>query len=276
MKKLFLLSVLFAALAAISAYAYLSGIKKEYSSMSGAVSVVIANQTIAQGSLIKKENLSQIEVPKKYKQPKSFNAIAELLSKDGKSSFIALSPIEEGEQILPAKVADSGKDTGIIHIIPDGYKALVLNFDKENINILKPGNRIDIFSVLEYEDENKKFQVCIFTAAQNILILSVGDNLLGSFARRKTQEGEDKNGLITAAVTSEEAQKILLAGEKGVLKFIIRPIGDNGDIKIKPLKMSDLSGDIARAVNINSQRESNISGAELLEIAAKYGGSFKR
>jgi pilus assembly protein CpaB len=269
MKRLILLSVLFASLTAILFYVYITTLKSKYASKEETVKTVIAKQTIIQGSLIKKNMLAEIDMPKKYRQPKSFNSIDKLFDKDGKSKYIALLTIEENEQILASKVSETNSGTGVSHIIPDGFKALPITFDKESASILKPGNRIDILSVIEYEDSAKKLQESVFIVAQDILVLTVGDNYMGSPARDKKQDYETNNHTITVATTVEEAQIILLAGEKGSLKFILRPIGDNETIDTKTLKMSDLGANISNPIS-RSQKENEHTKKEILELINKY------
>ncbi|MDR3244424.1 MAG: SAF domain-containing protein, partial [Elusimicrobiota bacterium] len=80
MKKTLLLSILFAVITALCAFWYLDAIKTKYKSMDESAKVVIANQNVPQGALIKKEMLTEISVPKQYIQPKSFNSLDKLFS----------------------------------------------------------------------------------------------------------------------------------------------------------------------------------------------------
>ncbi|MDR3049840.1 MAG: Flp pilus assembly protein CpaB [Elusimicrobiota bacterium] len=269
MKKTLLIAILFAVLTALFSYLYLANLKNQYKSKDEPIQVVIANQPIAQGALIKKEMLSEIAIPKRYRQPRAFNSLDKMFSKEGKSVYMALAAIDEGEQILPAKVSDTNNETGIAHIIPDAHKALVINFDNENTSVLKPGNRIDILSVLDYSDNNNKSQESSFVIAQDILVLAVDDNYLGG-SNQKKKDNDNAKGAITAAVTIEEAQIILLAGEKGALKFIIRPIGDNEKINSKTIRMSDLAADISKSISRDSANQAAQNKQEIMNIINKY------
>ncbi|MDR0823307.1 MAG: Flp pilus assembly protein CpaB [Endomicrobium sp.] len=272
MKKTLLIAVLFSVLTALFSFLYLSNLKNQYKSKDETVPVVIANQAIAQGALIKKEMLSEIAVPKQYRQPRAFNSLSKMFSKEGKSVYMALAAIDEGEQILPAKVSDTNNETGIAHIIPDAHKALVINFDNENTSVIKPGNRIDILSVIEYNDNAQKTQESAVVIAQDILVLAVDDNYLGGAARKN--KDDNNKGIITAAVTIEEAQIILLAGEKSSLKFVIRPIGDNEKINSKTVRMSDLAADISKSISRDSSNQAAQNKQEIMNMINKYSGKI--
>lgn len=232
-------------MAAFFAYAYLSDLEITYKKMAEPVKVVAAAQRITQGSVIQKNMLAEKSVPKEYAQPKAFEAAGNLFTKDGSPVYIALNTIEPGEQILSTKVSKTNEDTGISNIIPEGQKALAVNFDSDSSLVISPGSRIDVLSIIEYSDNNKQFHQSVFPVAQNILVLAVGNNYLGSVKK----DGEDFSqgkGMLTLAVNVVEAQAILLAGEKGILKYIIRPAGDETLTDIKPLKMSDIVKDISK------------------------------
>ncbi|MCL2485922.1 MAG: Flp pilus assembly protein CpaB [Endomicrobia bacterium] len=275
MKKTILLSVIFAVIAAFFAYVYLSGLETTYKQMSEPVNVVVAAQRITQGTVIQKNMLAEKNVPKEYAQPKVFGAIGNLFAKDWSPVYIALNTIEPGEQVLSTKVSKSGQETGISNIIPDGLKALAVNFDADSSLVITPGSRIDVLSIIEYSDKNREFHYSVFPVAQNILVLAVGNDYLGS-AKRRNEESSSGRGILTLAVSVQEAQAILLAGEKGNLKYIIRPAGDETITDIKPLKMSDIVKDISKSSQQpdikKSAAEKAISQSqkEALEMINKY------
>lgn len=285
MKKTILTAVIFAVLAVFFAYVYLSDLESTYKTMAEPVTVVVANQTITQGSVIKRDMLAEIKVPKEYMQPKAFSGINNLFTREGTAVYISLNTIEAGEQLMSTKVSRTNAETGITNIIPEGYKALAVNFDSESSNVITPGSRIDVLSVIEYEDNNNRYQDSIYMIAQNILVLAVGNNYLGMAAKRNDEAGLEKGGPLTLAVTVKEAQTIMLAADNGSLKYIIRPAGDNEIYDIKPLKMSDIIKDIPRAASVQKpvagnrkemMKALNESQKEALEMINKYANSQNR
>jgi len=284
MNKTTILALVFAVFAAFFAYMFLSDLQTKYRTMAEPVQVVVANQRIAQGAVIKKEMLAEKMVPKEYAQPKVFSGINNLFTKDGAAVYISLNAIEPDEQILSTKVSRTNQDTGISNIIPEGHKAIAVNFDSDSSSIITPGSRIDILSIIEYADNNKQMQQSVFMIAQNILVLAAGSDYLGAPKKKKDEDSGSKSGVITLSVTIQEAQTIVIAAERGTLKYIIRPAGDNEIYDVKPFKISDIVKDISKtapaqppqsAVDPKAAKAISQNQKEAMELINKYANSQK-
>lgn len=271
MKRTILLSAIFAILAAVVIFVYLSDLESRYKKMAEPIQVVVAVERIAQGSIINQKMITETTIPKEYAQPKVFGSIKTLFTKEGAANYIALNVIEPGEQILATKVSRTNQDTGIANIIPEGKKAITVSIDLESSNVISPGSRVDIMGIIEYADKNKQYQESAYVIVQNILVLAVGDKYLGSVSKK--DENREK-GLITLSVSVEEAQKILLAQARGSLKYIIRPVGDTEINSIKPLNISEIVKDISKSEPkvITSVSKQNLDNnqKEALALINKY------
>ncbi|GHT44769.1 hypothetical protein AGMMS49936_00780 [Endomicrobiia bacterium] len=179
MKKIMIFAVVFAIAAGLLAYVHMSKLEIKYKSMAEPVKVVVATKRILQGTAIQSNMIKEKEVPKEYVQPKVFQNIKDLFTSDGSAVYISLNTIEEGEQILSTKISGTNQNAGISGLIPEGKKALPIKFDMATSNVLTPGARVDIFSVLGYSDNNKESQESVFAVAQNILVLAVGNSYIG-------------------------------------------------------------------------------------------------
>ncbi|MDR1942502.1 MAG: Flp pilus assembly protein CpaB [Endomicrobium sp.] len=277
MKKTILLSALFSIAASFFAYSYLSGIEAKYKTMAEPVSAVVAKKRITPGIVIKKEMLEEKLVPKEYAQPKSFSKAGSLFSKDSEGLYSALVTIEAGEQILATKVSRIDEESGIANIIPQGQKALAVNFDNTSAKVIAPGSRIDVLSIIEYADNNKQIHEAVYMVAQDILVLFSGGKYIGAPKKKNDDSSQENDGIITLSVTVEQAQTILLAGERGKLKYIIRPAGDVQKHDVKPLKISDIIKDISlTAPQTRYSKDSGRSQKEVLEFITKYAASSNR
>ncbi|MDR1418631.1 MAG: Flp pilus assembly protein CpaB [Endomicrobium sp.] len=268
-KKILFIAIVFAILSLFFAYIYISDLETKYKVMTEPVKVVVALQVIPQGTVIKQEMLSEKYVPKEYAQPKVFNDIKEICLPDGSSEYISLNTIEENEQVLSSKLSKIS-EYGISNLVPDGTKALLVTFDIDSAGILSPGSKIDIFAVVEYTDSNRQLQDTVFPIAQNILVLAVGNNYIGSV---KKQDDENSNtNILTLALSTEDAQKVILFAQKGSLKYLIRPNGDIKDYNVEPLKASSIIKDVSRVINNqNYTRDVKFTNQkEVLEIINKY------
>ncbi|MCA6079490.1 MAG: Flp pilus assembly protein CpaB [Endomicrobium sp.] len=275
MKKTILFALIFALISAFFAYMYLSDLEIKYKTMAEPVRAVIATRKIPQGTVIRSHMLAEKHIPKEFVQPKAFQSIKELFTSDGTAVYISLNVIEEGEQILSTKISKTNQETGIGTLIPESKKALSINFDIETSDILTPGSRIDIFSIIDYSDTSREFQESVFAVAQNILVLAVGNNCIGTVRKRDDDSGNAN--VVTLAVSVEEAQKILIASKKGSLKYIIRPVGDVEISDIKPLKLSSIVKDVSKITTPekNTKDPRQINQKEILEIMKKYSNIKK-
>jgi pilus assembly protein CpaB len=274
MKRPILFALIFAVVAAFFAYMYMSDLETKYKTMSEPVKTVISVQRIPQGTVIQSNMVAEKYIPKEYAQPKVFQNMKELFTENGAAVYISLNTIEENEQILSTKISKTNEDAGISNLIPDGKKALSVNFDLDAANILTPGTRIDIFSIVGYVDTNKELQESVFAAAQNILVLAVGNSCIGS--AKKQDDDLGNLSVITMAVSVEEAQRILLAGEKGSLKYVIRPSGDIEIEDIKPLKLSSMIKDLSKTALPNRIKNPKLTNQkEMLDIISKYASVSK-
>ncbi|MDR2708502.1 MAG: Flp pilus assembly protein CpaB, partial [Elusimicrobiota bacterium] len=187
LKKEWILPLAFAAAAGMAALIYFSALKTQYKSMADPIKVVAAKERIAVGQTIKASQLQEISIPRQYAQPKVFTSMEKLFGANNKTVYVALSPIEKGEQILATKISKPSDLTGIANIIPEGLRAFPVNFDDKNLQILMPGSYIDVLGVFGYTDKNKLYHEIVYVIAQNILVLSVGDEFLG-FAGKTDME----------------------------------------------------------------------------------------
>ncbi|MDR0617825.1 MAG: Flp pilus assembly protein CpaB [Endomicrobium sp.] len=268
-KKVLLIALIFAILSLFFAYVYISDVETKYKIMLEPVKVVVALQVIPQGTVIKQDMLLEKYVPKEYAQPRVFNDIKELFLPDGTCEYISLNTIEENEQILSTKLSRIS-EYGISNLIPEGKKAISIAFDVDNVSVLSPGNKIDIYAVIEYTDSNRQLQETVFSVAQDVFVLAVGNSCIGLV---KKQDDELSNvNVLTLALSVEDAQKVILFSQKGSLKYLIRPAGDTKSYDVEPLKVSSIIKDISRVIsNQNYSKDVKLTNQkEVLEIINKY------
>ncbi|MDR1244138.1 MAG: Flp pilus assembly protein CpaB [Endomicrobium sp.] len=273
-KKVLLIALIFAILSLFFAYVYIFDLETKYKIMTEPVQVVVALQVIPQGTVIKQDMLLEKYVPKEYAQPRVFNDIKELFLPDGTCEYISLNTIEENEQILSSRLSKIS-EYGISNLIPEGKKAISITFDVDNVNILSPGNKIDIYAAIEYTDSNRQLQETVFSVAQNVLVLAVGNSCIGLV---KKQDDELSNvNVLTLALSVEDAQKVILFSQKGTLKYLIRPAGDTKSYDVEPLKVSSIIKDISRVIsNQNYSKDAKFTNQkEVLEIINKYANVNK-
>lgn len=275
MKKTFLLPIVLALLSTVFLGLYLYDIEQKNKAMTEPIKVVVASTRIEQGKAITSSMLKEKLVPKQYVQPKYISQIKDFYS-DSNPAFMAIVSFEEGEQITSTKILPITSDAGISNTIPDNKRAITIIFDRDEIaGIISPGSRIDLISVIEYESKDKVFVEASCVIAQNLLVLSVGNNVIGGINDSK-QENVTVNLPVTVAVSILEAQEIMLAQEKGIIKIALRPASDLVIEQVQPFKINDIFKDASKSVSKQSNSDMQVlkqiqkSQKEAVDIINKY------
>ncbi|MCR4663349.1 MAG: Flp pilus assembly protein CpaB [Endomicrobiaceae bacterium] len=274
MKKNILLILVLAILSAVFATLYLYDIGQQNKSMSEKVTVIVANQRIEQGEIITSSMIKEKIVPKQYVQPKYISSIKDFYV-DDKPVCIAIVPFEEGEQITMSKISSITSGFGLANTIPNDKKAITLLFNNQEINgILSSGSKVDLISIVEYETKNHQYEEASCVVAQNLLVLAVGNDIIGSAKNTKEELTVSVNIPVTLAVSMEQAQKIVLAQEKGIMKIVLRPAGDDSVTNNKTIKINDIYENAVANTKSQSAKQANSEmqkrQKELNEIINKY------
>lgn len=276
MKKNLILSIVFALTATLFIALYLYDIENKQKTMTEPVKVVVANKKIEQGKIIDVSMLEEKSVPKQYVQPKYISSVKEFYVND-KPSFISLVNFEQGEQITSTKITSISSDSGISNTIPTNQRAITLVFPREEIyGIVSPGSTIDLIAILEYEDKNNSLEETAVVIAQNLLVLAVGNNVIGGINDLKN-ENITVSLPVTVSVTTKQAQEIMLTQEKGIIKIALRPSADSSiDNNISSVKISDILKDAKKTVSKNSSNDAQLlkemqrRQKEVADIINKY------
>ncbi len=275
MNKNIIYVIIFSLLSASFAALYLYDAGQKNKKLSEPVKVIVAATKIGQGETITNQFLKEKIIPKQYAQPKYISDKKDFYV-DGNPYFISTVQIEEGEQITSSKVIPVSFGMGVSNIIPEGKRAITLIFDTQEINgVITAGNKVDLLSVVEYETKNKEFEEAACIVAQDLLVLSVGTNIMGT-VNQDTDIPVSVNVPVTLAVSVEQAQKILLAREKGIIKIILRPVSDNTIVQNKFIKINDIYNDAVPSSKVkdvsNKQAAVNMQKRqkEVNEILNKY------
>lgn len=275
MKKNILFIIVFAGLSSIFATLYLYDVGQKNKNMSQSVKVVVANQKIEQGKIITKDMLKEIAVPKQYAQPKYISNIKNFYI-GNKPIYRSVISFEEGEQITSSKVSSISSGLGLSNTIPNDKKAITLIFNYNEVDgIITSGSKVDLISIAEYENKIHNYEEASCVILQNILVLAVGKDVIGTVNNKDIEDQHISVSVpVTLAVSIEEAQKIFLAQEKGILKLVLRPTADEKIDNTKIIKIDNIyenaSSNIKSQSNNQQFSQMQKSQKELNEIMKKY------
>ena len=288
-KKQVLISVAVSVILALLIGMYLTGLENKYKIGAKKVTVLVARDYIDQGSMINENMVEQVKIPQDYIQPKTLREYKDLNSETGIPLYMASAPILKGEQIMTTKVFGLGQETGLAAVIPTDKRAYSVSFEKQKVKgIIRPGNKIDIISVMDfYDDKGRKVEESR-TILQNVSVISVGKQIFGVTKPEKAgkageqnfnEEDGDSNILVSFAVTPEESQLLALVTNKGSISFALRPTGDEKVNEIYPAKMSKIFGAETSAAKMPQIGSSTLGmmkdfkkqQTEALKMLEKYG-----
>lgn len=292
MKKPALIAAVFGVVGALFAALYLDSLETTYKKSTEKVKVLVAKSYIDQGAMLNGDVVEEKHVPKEYIQPKAISLVKELYGSEGKRIYMAIVPIETGEQITTTKLSLIGLDTGISAVIPSGRRAITLLMDASTITgIVKPGNRIDVIGVYQYEDSKGQPQDAAYTLLQNVLVLATGNTVLG--AVKPAGEPSEKSGMkamvqesqytgsipVSIAVSPREAEIMALAAERAAIRLSLRPLGEDSFVESSGVNIKEIAKEIVKIgrnkdstpqVSIRSEMGAQINQKEVIELLKKY------
>ncbi len=205
--------------------------------------VVFAKTNIPARSVIDGDQLEIRMIPEEAVGSNAATKIEEL------TGLITKADLIQGEQVNVNRLVKVGEKIGLSFVIPPGMRALTIAIN-EVVGVagfIKIGERVDIIGTLEPKDS--PVGTISWTVAQNLEVLAVsqemGDPVIKAeeteSAKKKKgtkrpQKAEAKIGTsVTLAVTPQQAERIALAGERGVLRLILRPVLEEPLLDIPPI-----------------------------------------
>ena len=209
--KYWVISITCGLMAAALCYIYLGEVEERYRP-DDLITVVKAAQPIAADEVISRAQLMTEEVPARYAHPNGVREVSEVVGKMS-SSYIAA-----GEEIIKEKlVGEKEKASRLAYSVPLNKRAVAIAVNETAAVSfqLQAGDHVDVMVTMELPvpgsaDDTTTTMLLL----QDIEILSVGTKVAAN----------NSGGIntLTLAVTPEQAQPLILAGEKGVIRLLLR------------------------------------------------------
>lgn len=246
-----LLAAVFGAISALLIVIYLQNAKgsDEKGKQLATVPVVFALRTIPERTQITDGmvEVRQIPVDAQHKL-----ALADKESVVGQISRVR---IEQGEQVLSAKLTNQAREVGFSAAVPEGKRAVAIGVTEviASGGHVTPGDWVDVIGVFKVSvavdqdakplpggkpsagekgnDQGTLDTMQSMTVLQHVQVLAVAQNenqdLQAGGSKGTPKSAEARS--VTLAVTPEQAQKLFLAEEVGRLRLSLRPFGENED-----------------------------------------------
>jgi pilus assembly protein CpaB len=145
--------------------------------------------------------------------------------------------VAANEPILPSKLAAKGSGEGLIALIEPGTRAISVQVNEISgvSGFIQPGTRVDVLFTRTFSNGN----AATTTILQNVKVLAYGKQL--DPATRLDPRDTSKPTVATLLVTQEQAEKLVLAMQRGRIQLVLRnPLDEEVDEFSLPIESADL------------------------------------
>ncbi|MGG7646070.1 Flp pilus assembly protein CpaB [Rhodovulum sp. YNF3179] len=172
--------------------------------------VVVASEPLRFGERVTRESLALIEWRADVAPRGAFETIEEVIaSEEEDDARYVLSAMQEGELVLAANVTNPGERAKLSTMLSPGMKAIAISVNNVAGFVL-PGDRVDV--MLTRGD----FVDLLLQGVKVLAIDQIAD---------ETRDDPTPSRTVTFEVTTQEAQKLVLAQRVGSLSLALRKTG---------------------------------------------------
>jgi pilus assembly protein CpaB len=250
--RAFTLSLVIAGIAMFMVYSYIDGRESQFVVEYGNPSpVVVAKVDIAELELIDDRKIQVLNVPNKFQMPGHFKKVEELYN------TIAAVPIKQGEQITKPRITYPGARSGLSRQVSIGKRAMSLQLSDSQMvsKLIKPGDRVDVLSSIDYSG-GKKEKIVVKTVLQDVLVLATGLSVTNSIPMVGLQVAEEIKKLnlnnytsfntVTLELSPFEVQKMVFLLNSGSSPFLsLRNNDDKSSERLSSTGLFDVMGEDA-------------------------------
>jgi pilus assembly protein CpaB len=201
-------------------------------------SVYIAVKDIPVGVALNNDILKTEDWPKDKVPAGAIFRSEDVLGRFARAKFYA------GEPILEQKLFGKGmSDLGTDRLIPKGMRVVSVKVDPTAIHggLLMPGSRVDLQVMLRADPSNGIAQTATRTVLQGIKVFAVNDVVsLDSTGPQETKSIPGRT--VSLLVTPDQAEKVTLAGELGMIRLIMRSPDDDEPVHSRGAVPQELFG----------------------------------
>ena len=233
--------------------------------------IVVATELLSFGERVTPQKLREIDWAADIRPEGSFSKVADLVTGDGDDAArFALTNIAVGEPVLASRVTIPGQRAKLSTALGEGKKAISIRVNDVLgvAGFVLPGDRVDVLLTRGGPDGN-----FVDVLLQGLKVLAIDQN---------ADDSKDQPKLVrtvTFEVSTQEAQKLVLASRVGTLSLALRNVSSTEVETIDRVTLSDLSdADIAESLEKAKMEALQEEALRALEEARKSAevGSLQR
>lgn len=199
--------------------------------------IVVAAKPLRFGNELSAGVLRELPWPETALPEGAYGKIADVLTGGRR---VALTPIEQNEPVLQAKITGPGQRATLSSMLQDGLKAATVRVnDVDGVGgFVLPGDHVDVALTRQIDKTNATSDVVL----QNVRVLAIDQ-----IADERLEKPSVVKA-VTLEVDAVGAQKLSLAGSVGTLSLMLRKAGEASTENARRVTLGDLLGSSAPAV----------------------------
>ena len=212
---------------AVSFFLY-NRIKRQFALSVQPLKIVAAVKALDPGATVSADAVTLIDWPVNFPVEGSFKNPQDVVGRVVMFPIAAKEPVREPLLAAPGAVGLTAK-------IPDGMRAVAVETnDVTNVSgFLFPGCHVDV--LVTFRPETGNTEDLTATVLQNIEVLSTGERLQPDPSGKPQKVRQ-----VTMLLSPDDAQKLVLAANKGTIQFVLRNGTDQAQQMHRPVLMKDL------------------------------------
>jgi pilus assembly protein CpaB len=194
------------------------------------VRIVAAAKDLPIGKRIEASDLKLISIDRKDLPKGAFSKTADIVDR-----AVAV-PMSTSEAVLGHKLAGKGSGDGLTALIDAGMRAVSVQVNEISgvSGFIQPGTRVDVLFTRIFSNGD----AATATILQNVKVIAYGRQLDPT---AKVDSRDPKPTVATLLVTQEQAEKLVLAGQRGKIQLVLRNTLDESVSRASdPVKSIDL------------------------------------
>jgi pilus assembly protein CpaB len=236
-KKLILVSLALALLAALTVFIYLNSLKAPKVSIPK-MKIIVATENIPPRTLIDKKMTTELEVPQSKVQPQYISDYTKIIGRYTKETIL------KNEGFLSEKLLDENENNNELSLKIDGkHRAVSINVTGSTgvANLIKAGDFVD---VILYLSEKKDGAITIRPDMAKILLQNVEILAIDKQMERENKLKDDTvmptNFFVTLSVPVIDVEKLVLSEDIGSLNLVLRPLKKEKNVNTDGITASQL------------------------------------
>lgn len=195
------------------------------------VSIVAAARDIAVGKRLQAEDLKLVSLERKDLPKGAFFQVADIVDRT------VTVPVASNETVLNTKVAAKGSGEGLTALIEPGSRAVSVQVNEISgvSGFIQPGTRVDILFTRVFANGD----AATTTLLQNVRVIAYGRQF--DPGSKLDPREASKPTVATLLVSQEQAEKLVLAAQRGKIQLVLRNSLDNNVTEApSPVRAADL------------------------------------